>query len=131
MFLEQLSLGKRRLSRSTLTNQRIMRDSNVWLTACCKSPPLKLLWADDMDFFHNCGKGESFREAITRFRASGMTMKLARSATGGILMPTKAMMRHVEVQKFASFDDEVWTSVALSMRACIIGMDNLMLTMEI
>ncbi len=60
-----------------------------------------------MDFFHICGKGKSFREAITRFRASGMTMKLARSATGGILMPTKAMMRHVEIQRFPSFYEEV------------------------
>ncbi len=30
-----------------------------------------------MELFQGCRKGESFGEAITRFRASGMTMKLA------------------------------------------------------
>ncbi len=81
--------------------------TRLLLSYCEALQHVRKIWADDMDFFHSCGKEESFREAITRFRASGMTMKLARSTTGGILMPTKAMMRHVGVQKFASFDDEV------------------------
>ncbi len=51
-----------------------------------------------MEFFHACGKEESFGEAITRLRASGLKMKLARSATVGILIPTKSMMRQEEVQ---------------------------------
>jgi hypothetical protein len=41
VFLAQLSLGKRRHSGSTLTKWRIMRDSNVWHTVCCKCPRLK------------------------------------------------------------------------------------------
>jgi hypothetical protein len=59
-----------------------------------------------MEFFQGCGKGESFREAITRFRASVMTMKLARNATGGILMPTKSLMKHVDLQKFETVEEE-------------------------
>jgi hypothetical protein len=59
-----------------------------------------------MEFFQACVKGESFCEAITRFRASGMTMKLARTATGRILMLTKLLMRHVEVQKFDIVGEE-------------------------
>jgi hypothetical protein len=58
-----------------------------------------------MEFFHGCGKGESFGEAIIRFRASGM--KLARSATVGILILTKSMMRHLDVQKSPFFEEEV------------------------
>ncbi len=64
------------------------------------------LWADDMELFHGCGKGERFGEAITRFRASCSTMKLARSARGGILIHTISMMRHVEVQEFRTFEEE-------------------------
>jgi hypothetical protein len=59
-----------------------------------------------MEFFQGCGKGETFHEAITRFRISGMTMKLARTATGGILMPMKSLMHHVEVQKFDTVEEE-------------------------
>jgi hypothetical protein len=60
-----------------------------------------------VEFFHACGKGESFGEAITRFRPSGLKMKLARSATVGILIPTKPMMLHLDLQKFETFEEEV------------------------
>jgi hypothetical protein len=41
-----------------------------------------------MEFFQGCGIGETCQvgEAITRFKASGLMMKLARTATGGILI---------------------------------------------
>jgi hypothetical protein len=35
-----------------------------------------------------------------------MTKKLALTATGGILMPTKSLMRHFEVQKFETVEEE-------------------------
>ncbi len=35
-----------------------------------------------------------------------MTMKLARTATGGILMPTKSLIGHVEVQKFDTVEEK-------------------------
>ncbi len=60
-----------------------------------------------MEFFHSCGKGESFGDAITRFRASGLKIKLTHSATVGILIPTKSMMRHLDLQKFETFEEEV------------------------
>jgi hypothetical protein len=62
--------------------------------------------ADDMEFFQGCSIGESFGEAITRFRASGLMMTLARMATGGILVPTKSLMRHIEVEKFDTVEEE-------------------------
>jgi hypothetical protein len=58
-----------------------------------------------VEFFHACGKGESFGEAITRFRPSGLKMKLARSATVGILIPTKPMMWHLDLRKFETFEE--------------------------
>jgi hypothetical protein len=64
------------------------------LSYCEASQHVRNIWAEDMELFHGCGKGESFGEAITRFRASGLKLKLARSATVGILIPTKSMMRH-------------------------------------
>jgi hypothetical protein len=90
-----------------------------------------------MDFFQACGKGESFREDISRFRASGMTTKLARNATGGILMPTKSLIKHVDLQKFETIKEEetvetcVEESVAFCMNACIIEMITSMPIMEI
>ena len=64
------------------------------LLVYCEAPQhVRKIWAEDMEFFHGCGKGESFGEAITRFRASGLKLKLARSATVGILIPTKSIMR--------------------------------------
>jgi hypothetical protein len=59
-----------------------------------------------MEFFHSCGKDESFGEAITRFRAAGLRMNLARSATVGILIPTRSMMRDVENMRFETFAEE-------------------------
>jgi hypothetical protein len=61
-----------------------------------------------MEFYQGCGKGESFREAITRFRASGMIMKVARNATGGILIliTTKSLIKHVDLQKFDTVEEE-------------------------
>ena len=60
-----------------------------------------------MEFFHACGKEDPVGEAITRFRASGLKMKLARSATVGILIFTKSMMRQLDLQKFETFEEEV------------------------
>jgi hypothetical protein len=76
------------------------------MSYCETSQHVCKIWADDMEFFQGCGKGESFGEAITRFRASGLTMKLARTATGGILIPTKSMMRHLDIQKIDTFEEE-------------------------
>ena len=59
-----------------------------------------------MEFFHSCAKTETFGEAITRFRAAGLKMTLARSATVGVLIPTKHMMRDVENNHFSSFEEE-------------------------
>jgi hypothetical protein len=56
--------------------------------------------------FKVVAKGESFGVAITRLRASGLTMMLARTATGGILIPSKSLMRHIEVQKFETVEEE-------------------------
>ncbi len=73
------------------------------LSYCETSLNVRKIWTGDMEFFHSCGKDESFGEAITRFRASGLKMKLARSATVGILIPTKSMMRELDLQKFETF----------------------------
>jgi hypothetical protein len=79
------------------------------LLYCEVSQHVRKLWADDVKFFQVCCKGESFRdsEAIIRFqvRASGMTMKLSRSATEGILMPTKSLYKHLDKQKFETFEE--------------------------
>jgi hypothetical protein len=50
------------------------------LSYCEASQHVRKIWVEDMEFFRCCGKGESFGEAITRFRASGLKMKLACSA---------------------------------------------------
>jgi len=71
------------------------------------SQHVRNIWAKDMEFFHSCGKTETFGEAITRFRAQGLTMTLARSATVCILIPTKFMMRDVENNHFPSFEEDV------------------------
>ena len=71
------------------------------------SQHVRNIWAKDMEFFHSCGKTETFGEAITRFRAQGLTMTLARSATVGILIPTKHMMRDIENNHFPSFEEDV------------------------
>ncbi len=76
------------------------------LSYCEASQHVRKLRGGDMEFFQGCGKGESFREAISRLRASGMTMKQARTASGGILMPTKSLMRHIELQKFDTVEGE-------------------------
>jgi hypothetical protein len=92
------------------------------LSYCEASQHVRKIWADAMEFFHSCGKNESFGEAITRFRAAGLRMNLARSATVGILIPTRAMMRDVENNHFETFAEEesVWRTVASCMSACII-----------
>ncbi len=83
---------------------------SLLLSYCEALQHVRKIWAEDMEFFHGLeffhgyGKGESFGEAITRFRASGLKMKLARSATVGILIPTKSMMQHLDLQKFPSFE---------------------------
>jgi hypothetical protein len=59
------------------------------LSYCEASQHVRKIWANDMEVFHSCGKNESFGEVITRFREAGMRMNLARSATVGILIPTR------------------------------------------
>ncbi len=59
-----------------------------------------------MEFFHSCAKTETFGEAVTRFKAAGLKMNLARSATVGVLIPTKHMMRDVENNRFSTFEEE-------------------------
>ncbi len=73
------------------------------LSYCEASQHVRKIWTEDMEFFHSCGKDESFGEAINRFRASGLKMKLARSTTVDILITTKSMMRELEIQKFETF----------------------------
>ncbi len=51
------------------------------LSYCEASQHVCKIWAEDMAFFESCGKDESFGEAITRCRAAGLRMNLARSAT--------------------------------------------------
>jgi hypothetical protein len=77
------------------------------LSYCEASQHVRKIWTEDMEFFHSCGKEESFGEAITKFRAAGLKMKLARSATVGILITTKSMMRQLDLQKFETFEEEV------------------------
>jgi hypothetical protein len=57
-----------------------------------------------MALLHTAGPGESFRDAITRFRDNGLTMKLARTATGGISMPTKSFYSRIAKMGFDSFE---------------------------
>ncbi len=76
------------------------------LSYCEASQHVRKLWAEDMEFFHSCGKDESFGEAIARFRAAGLRMNLARSATVGFLIPTGSMMRDVENLHFETFAEE-------------------------
>ncbi len=90
------------------------------LSFCEASQHVRNIWANDMDFFHSCGKNETFGEAITRFRAAGMTMKLACSAIVGILIPTKHMMRDVENNHFETFEeDEKFVEDTRNMFECM------------
>ncbi len=73
------------------------------LSYCEALQHVRKIWAEDMAFFESCGKDKSFGEAITRFRAAGLRMNLARSATVGILIPTRSMMRDVENNHFETF----------------------------
>jgi hypothetical protein len=59
------------------------------LSYCEALQHVRKIWAEDIEFFHGCGKRESIGEATTNFRVFGLKMKLARSATAGILIPTK------------------------------------------
>jgi hypothetical protein len=58
-----------------------------------------------MAFLHTSAPAESFHDAITRFRDNGLTMKLARSATGGILMPTKSFYASLTNMGFESYEE--------------------------
>jgi hypothetical protein len=89
--------------------KKIQEFNRLLLSYCEASQHVRKIWAEDMELFHSCGNGkdESFGEAITRFSAAGLRMKLARSATVGILIPTRSMMRDVETLKFETFEEEV------------------------
>ncbi len=58
-----------------------------------------------MAVFHTSAPGESFHDAITRLRDNGLAMKLARSATGGILMPTKSFYSRLANMGFESYEE--------------------------
>jgi hypothetical protein len=72
---------------------------HLLLSYCGASQHVRKTWADDIEFFQGCGKGESFGEVITRFSfwlddEAGSNCNWRDSD----LIPTKAMMRHFDLQ---------------------------------
>ena len=85
------------------------RNSNLFVSCYCtvqrRTTPVE--WEEDMAFFHTAGAGETIRNAPTRFRDSCMTIKLVRTATGGMLMPTKSLYLHLNKLKLEFYEEVV------------------------
>jgi hypothetical protein len=79
------------------------------LSTCEASNAARKAWEEDKDCFHtsepSSGPGESFHDAITRFRDNGLTAQLAHTATGGILMSTKSFYSRLVKMGFESYEE--------------------------